>query len=402
MSNEPAIRDSPGESRPDAASSMPSRIPIAICGIGMRLPGGLDTPSTLYDFLAAGCDARSPPDLDRYDSSSHLFHDLDDQTHPLPGPKGYWLSQKDVAAFDPSFCEEVKISKREADKMDPLQHLLMRVAWEALENAGETEWTKKVTGCYVGTFGDDWRELQAKDDFDDGSYRLTGYMPFAQANRISHALNLRGPSMTVRAACSAGGVALHLACQAIRDGDCDSALVASANLVLSPGFTHLMANEGVLSPDASCRTFDARANGYARAEAGNCLFLKRLDCALTDGNPIHAIIRGSACNSDGRTAGLTSPSPVAQEEVIRAAYRQAGIEETEIWRTGLVECHGTGTAVGDVVESCSIAQVFGGKGVYISSVCCCPHNPLRHVRTGRECSANPKSLHTDQTQPWSL
>lgn len=371
MSNEPTARDSIGDATPYGASSMPSRIPIAICGIGMRLPGGLDTPLALYEFLAAGCDARSSPDLDRYESSSHLFRDLDDQMHPIPGPQGYWLSQNDVTAFDPSFCKEMNISKREADKMDPLQHLLLRVAWEALENAGEIEWTEKVTGCYVGTFGDDWRELQAKDDFDDGSYRLTGYMPFAQANRLSHALNLRGPSMTVRTACSAGGVAFHLACQAIRDGDCESALVASANLVLSPGFTHLMANEGVLSPDASCRTFDAHANGYARAEAGNCLFLKRLDSALADGNPIRAIVRGSACNSDGRTAGLTSPSPIAQEEVIRAAYRQAGIGENEIWRTGLVECHGTGTAVGDVVEGNSIAQVFGGKGVHISSVRCC-------------------------------
>lgn len=388
MIHEPTKRDSRDELHHCDGDSISGKIPIAICGIGMRLPGGLDTPAALYDFLAAGRDARSSPECDRYEYRSHVFRDLDDQMHPLPGPEGYWLSQNDVAAFDPSFCEEVKISRKELDKMDPLQHLLLRVAWEALENAGETEWTEKAIGCYVGTFGDDWRELQAKDDLDDGSYRLTGYMPFAQANRISHALDLRGPSMTIRAACSAGGVALHLACQAIRDGNCESALVASANLVLSPGFTHLMANEGVLSPDASCRTFDARANGYARAEAGNCLFLKRLDCALENGNPIHAIIQGSACNSDGRTAGLTSPSPIAQEEVIRAAYRQAGIEKTAIWKTGLVECHGTGTAVGDVVETCSIAKVFGEKGIHISSVCCSSlYHPIHHVhfKKGIQC-----------------
>ncbi|KAJ4419135.1 Mycolipanoate synthase [Gnomoniopsis sp. IMI 355080] len=367
MTNSARFHTSTGETPgPDGRKSDP--MPIAICGIGMRLPGSLNTPTALYDFLASGRDARSPPERERYNSKAHMFRNIIGQPQPLPGPEGYWLSHQDVTTFDPCLLQDMNLSRKEAAKIDPLQHLLLRVAWEALENAGETDWADQNIGCYVGTFGDDWRELQAKDDLDEGAYRLTGYMPFAQANRISYALNLRGPSMTVRTACSAGGVAVHLACQAIRDGDCDSALVASANLLLDPGFTHIMANEGVLSPEASCKTFDARADGYARAEAANCLFVKRLDRALADGNVIHAVIRGSACNSDGRTAGLTTPNPLAQEEVIRMAYSRAGIDKTDICKTGLVECHGTGTAVGDVVEACTIAKVFDGKGVYISSV----------------------------------
>lgn len=176
-------------------------------------------------------------------------------------------------------------------------------------------------------------------------------------------------SMTLRTACSAAGLAVHLACQGIRAGDCDSALVAGANLILSPGFARLMAEQGVLSPEASCKTFDADADGYARADAAGCLFIKRLDHAIRDGNPVRAIIRGSATNSDGKKAGLTTPSPQAQEQVIRAAYRQAGIDDDDVCKTAFVECHGTGTAVGDMVEGCSVGAVFGDKGIHIGSVC---------------------------------
>lgn len=175
--------------------------------------------------------------------------------------------------------------------------------------------------------------------------------------------------MTLRTACSAAGLAVHLACQGIRAGDCDSALVAGANLILSPGFARLMAEQGVLSPGASCKTFDAEADGYARADAASCLFIKRLDHAIRDGNPVRAIIRGSATNSDGKKAGLTMPSPQAQEQVIRAAYRQAGIDDDDLCKTAFVECHGTGTAVGDMVEGCSVGAVFGDKGIHIGSVC---------------------------------
>lgn len=169
-----------------------SAIPIAICGIAMRLPGGLDTPSSLYDFLAAGKDARAPPDQERF--SCHSFQDIHGKRQPLPPPEGYWLSNKDVSAFDPSLF---LMSQKEAAKMDPLQHLLLQVSYEALESAAEKDWEGKNIGCYVGSFGDDWREMHSKDDLDEGAYRLTGYMPFAQANRVSYSLNLRGPRCVV-------------------------------------------------------------------------------------------------------------------------------------------------------------------------------------------------------------
>ncbi|KAJ0120531.1 hypothetical protein J7T55_015260 [Diaporthe amygdali] len=285
-------------------------IPIAICGIGMRLPGGLDTPSALYDFLAAGKDARAQPDDERFSSKFHYFRDLDGNSQPLPTREGYWLSNKDVTAYDPSLF---LTSHKEAVKMDPLQHLLLQVSWEAFESAAEKDWEDE------------------------------------------------NASMTLWTACSAAGLAVHLACQGIRAGDCDTHL--------SPvGFTRLMAEQGVLSPDTSYKTFDAEANGYARANATSCLFIKRLDHALRDGNPVRAIIRGSATNSDGKKAGLTTPSPQAQEQVIRAAYRQAGIDDADVCRTAFVQCHGTGTAVGDMVEGCSVGAVFGDKGIHIGSV----------------------------------
>ncbi|KAL0766533.1 hypothetical protein CaCOL14_010978 [Colletotrichum acutatum] len=338
--------------------------PIAICGIGLRLPGGINTPTSLYNFLINRKDARSKPDHPRYSSQNHQFT-ASGKSKPLPTEEGYWLSHDDVFKFDPSLFS---MNPKELLKLDPQQRLLLQVVWEALESAAETDWQGQRIGCYVGSFGDDWREMHAVDAQDDGMYRLTGYMDFVQANRISHAFDLRGPSMTVRTACSAAGLAVHLASQAIRAGECDSAIVAGANLMLSPGFTKLMAEQSVLSPDASCKTFDAKANGYARAEAINCIFIKKLDCAIRDGNPIRAIIRGSATNSDGRTLGLTTPSAQAQQQLIRDAYRHAGIPENEMWQTAMVECHGTGTAVGDTIEACTVGTIFGDKGMLIGSI----------------------------------
>ncbi|TDZ32378.1 Highly reducing polyketide synthase gloL [Colletotrichum spinosum] len=346
------------------SSDIATPAPVAICGIGLRLPGGINTPTSLYNFLISRKDARSKRDVPRYESKHHYFTGTG-KSGSLPTEEGYWLSNDDVTKFDPSMFS---MSPKETAKLDPQQRLLLQVVWEALESAAETDWQGQKIGCYVGSFGDDWREMHAVDTQDDGMYRLTGYMDFAQANRVSHAFDLRGPSMTVRTACSAGGLAVHLACQAIRAGECDSAVVAGSNLMLSPGFTKLMAEQSVLSPDASCKTFDASADGYARAEAVNCLFLKKLDAAIRDGNPIRAVIRGSATNSDGKTLGLTTPSAQAQQELIRDAYRQAGIPEKDMWQTAMVECHGTGTAVGDTIEANTVGTIFGEKGMIIGSV----------------------------------
>lgn len=192
-------------------------------------------------------------------------------------------------------------------------------------------------------------------------------MDFLTANRISYEFDLKGPSITMRAACSSGGLALHMACEAIQAGRCEAAIVAGVNLILAPNVTIAMAEMAALSPDASCKTFDASANGYARGEAVNALYIKRLDSAVRDGNPIRAVIRASHANSDGRTAGIAMPSATAQEALIRAAYKAAGI--TDYSQTAVVECHGTGTPVGDPIEVEAISRVFGpSHRLFIGSV----------------------------------
>ena len=172
--------------------------------------------------------------------------------------------------------------------------------------------------------------------------------------------------MTIRTGCSSALVGLHEACQALYSGECSSAVVAGTNLIITPTMTIAMTEQGVLSPTGSCKTFDAAADGYARGEAINAIYIKKLDDALRDGDPIRAVIRSTSTNCDGKTPGIAYPSSESHEQMIRRAYRVAGIRD--ISQTGFVECHGTGTAVGDPLETAAIANVFEGKGTFIGSV----------------------------------
>lgn len=173
--------------------------------------------------------------------------------------------------------------------------------------------------------------------------------------------------MTIKTGCSASMIGLHEACQALQRGQCSSAIVGGTNLILTPTITISMSEQGVISPTGSCKTFDARADGYARGEAINAIYIKNLDDAIRDGDPIRAIIRSTSSNCDGRTQGIYHPSSEAHEAMIRQAYKFAGIEDYS--RTAFVECHGTGTVVGDPLEAQAVARVFGESGVYIGSVC---------------------------------
>lgn len=173
-------------------------------------------------------------------------------------------------------------------------------------------------------------------------------------------------SMTIKVGCSSTLVGLHLACEAIQRGDCCSAIVGGTNLIMSPFSTMAMIEHGALSPNASIKAFDANADGYARAEAINAIYIKKLDDAIRDGNPIRAVIRATSSNCDGKTAGLSNPSSEAHEILMRTAYTAAGIQD--FCETAMVECHGTGTPVGDPLEVNAVARVFGDKGVYIGSV----------------------------------
>lgn len=172
--------------------------------------------------------------------------------------------------------------------------------------------------------------------------------------------------MTIRTGCSSALVGFHEACQAIYTGECTSALVCGTNLIITPTMSITMRDEGVLSPTGSCKTFDAAADGYARGEAINAVYIKKLSDAVRDNDPIRAIIRSTTVNCDGKTQGVSTPSPEAHERMIRRAYRVAQIHD--ISKTGFVECHGTGTAVGDPLETAAIANVFGEKGILIGSV----------------------------------
>lgn len=168
---------------------------------------------------------------------------------------------------------------------------MLEVAREALDDAGEVGWRGGNVGCYMGSFGEEWEDLFAQDNQQHGIYRLTGYGDFMLSNRLSYEMDLKGPSMVIRTGCSASLVALHEACRALQSGDCTSALVGGANLILGPGLTQALTEQGVLSPEGSCKSFSADADGYARAEAINAIYIKPLDDAIRDGNPIRAVIR---------------------------------------------------------------------------------------------------------------
>lgn len=182
--------------------------------------------------------------------------------------------------------------------------------------------------------------------------------------------------MTVKTGCSSSLVGLDMACEAIRKGDCTGALVCGTSLIFSPTMALALQDQGVLSPTGTCKSFDAKADGYARGEAVNAIYVKRLSDALKDGDNIRAVIRGTSVNDDGRTNGMLIPSSVAQEALIRRAYKQAGINDLS--KTAMVECHGTGTKVGDPLEVRAVANCFGADGMIITSVSVSP-NELRII-----------------------
>lgn len=350
--------------------------PIAICGMALRLPAGLKTPQQLWEFLLAGGDARGRVPSSRYNVAA--FHDPTGKHGTVITEYGYFLNE-DIGALDTSFFS---MPRMEVERTDPQQRLMLQTARECFEDAGEIAWRGKRIGCFMGSLGEDWCEMFARETQNWGPYRYTGFGDFALSNRVSYEMDLQGPrfvytcdmilldsdcsSMTTRTACSASLVALHEACVAISRGDCDSAIVGGANLIMTPGATMSMTEQNVLSKDGSCKTFSADADGYARGEAIATVYIKRLDDALRDGNSIRAVIRGTATNHNGKTPGMTVPSAKVQEALMRRAYKIAGI--TDLSKTAFVECHGTGTPVGDPIEASAVGRVFGDSGVYIGSI----------------------------------
>ncbi|MEU9849559.1 beta-ketoacyl synthase N-terminal-like domain-containing protein [Streptomyces sp. NPDC047985] len=328
------------------------REPIAIVGLGVRLPGGITTPGALHESLADGIDAIGEIGSDRWDHAA--FYDPDPEAVGRTHMRHAGLVD-DVDAFDAAFFG---ISPREAAHVDPQQRLLLEVAWESFEDAGmpADRLAGSGTGVYVGANSADYLTMQLARPETVDLYTVVGGTNCIIANRLSYQLDLRGPSLSVDTACSSSLVAVHLAVQALRSGECDSAVAAGVNLLLSPASTVAHSKGLPLSPDGRCKTFDAAADGYVRGEGVVAVVLKRLSDAIGDRDRIYATIRGSAVNQDGRTNGLTAPSGRAQRECITSALRNAGADPSQV---SLVEAHGTGTSLGDPIEVEALAQVYG-------------------------------------------
>ncbi|KAI1820897.1 hypothetical protein F4861DRAFT_545132 [Xylaria intraflava] len=348
----------------DAVARNSSFLPIAICGMACRLPGKINNPEELWEFLLAKGDARGLVPETRY--SNHGFYSPTKKPGAAISQYGYFLdSSVDLGTIDTSFFS---LSRGEAEQMDPQQRLLLEVARESLDDAGEVKWKGANVGVYVGSFGNDWYDVMQKESERYGMHQIGISHDFALANRLSYEMDLRGPSMSIRTACSSGLTCLSEACQAIAKGDCTSAIVGGTSLILAPSLTTDISAQGALSPDGSCKTFSSQANGYARGEGVVAIYVKALRDAVRDGNAIHAVVVGAASNADGKTPGFSVPSSSAQEALIRHTYGIAGISESEISKTGFFEFHGTGTPVGDPIEAESVARIFGESGVHIGSI----------------------------------
>ncbi|BBA33063.1 polyketide synthase family protein [Methylocaldum marinum] len=328
--------------------------PIAIIGLSCRFPGAPD-PEAFWQLLAEGVDAIGEVPRDRWN--------VDANYDPEPGIPGkiYVRAGGFIGSPDGFDADFFGIAPREAMSLDPQQRLLLELGWEALEHAGlvPEHLAGSSTGVFVGVSTDDYHDklLQRPPEQID-AYLATGTAHSTSAGRLSYVLGLRGPNLAVDTACSSSLVAVHLAITSLRNGECDLALAAAANVLLGPELFINFCQARMLSPTGRCRTFDAAADGYVRAEGCGAVVLKRLTDAQRDGNNILAVIRGSAINHDGRSSGLTVPNGPAQQAVIRAALRDAQLSPSEVH---YLEAHGTGTSLGDPIEVGALGAVFGER-----------------------------------------
>ncbi len=324
--------------------------PIAIIGMGCRFPGA-DNPEEFWKLLARGDRVLSEYPTDRW---NNWQPPLGESCHQggLP-PKGGFLDQIDQ--FDPLFFG---INPREAALMDPQQRLALEVCWEALEHAGINphELKDSRTGVFLGLSNNDYLQLQTRFNSDVTGYNATGSSLAMAANRISYTLSLRGPSLAVDTACSSSLVAVHYACESLRHGESDLALCGGVNLIAAPMATNSLAQAGMLSESGESAAFSDEVDGYIRGEGCGMVLVKRLSDAIRDNDSIVAVISGTAINHDGRSNGLTAPSGIAQQQVIRDALESAQVKPSQI---DYLEAHGTGTTLGDQIELHALQQVFG-------------------------------------------
>lgn len=326
---------------------------IAVVGMSCRFPGGVHSPEDYWRLLVAETDAVTEVPPDRF--STEFYQ------HPSkrePG-KSYTFAAGvigDVAGFDAAFFG---ISPREAQQMDPQQRLLLELAWEAFEHAGHApkEMAGQDCAVFIGVAAQDYGDRGVDDLSVVDAYSATGNTLSIASNRISYLFDLRGPSMSIDTACSSSLVALHQACNAIRAGEVETALAGGVNLLLHPFPFVSFAKASMLSPNGRCRAFDASGDGYVRAEGGALVVLKSLSKALADGDTIHAVIASSGVNSDGHSqGGINVPASATQAALLENVYARAGIDPREL---DYLEAHGTGTAVGDPIETRALIDVIG-------------------------------------------
>ncbi len=333
----------------------PRVTPVAVIGMAVRLPGGIESPELLWEALLRGDDLITEVPLDRWDPEE--FYD------PEPGVPGRtvckWGGFLDRPAdFD---CEFFGISEREAINTDPQQRVLLETSWEAMEHAGLTRGalTGTRTGVFAGVTHGDYTMVAADANALEGPYGFLGNSFSMASGRIAYALGVHGPAMTVDTACSSGLAAVHMACRSLHEAESDIAIAAGVSLMLEPRKAAAGSALGMLSPTGKCHAFDVAADGFVPGEGCVVLLLKRLDDALAAGDRVLAVLRGTAANQDGRTINIATPSQPAQAAAYREALAAGGVDAASV---GMVEAHGPGTPIGDPIEYASLAEVYGIEG----------------------------------------